>query len=384
MNKIHCLLNGKKAGAGRRGFTLIELLIGGSVMLVVILASLSIYMKSNKVAVEQNMYAEMQHDVRSGMYFISRDSRMAGVGLTADLADYFVEGKDAYGTAPESSDMVKLFGNFDDPLNLVIEDYHGGTGGGSDEAKLYDWSLENSPYPCPEYYENRTVMIMSTRCPGCWDFRYIAENSVHGCNSNGSDEHVNFQPGQSEINPPGGLVDPGSCPADCWIDAIITIGQIKQYWLDTTGNPGDYPDLINLDATHGYTGIPYTLYNSTTNEQGAVRHLPIAQNVENLQFQYNADMDNDGQLDGFMDWNDGWTLDQRDRIHQIRIWVLGRTAQPFTSISDTPTTAIYLYRRPAVANSAASGQNDRRKRFLLDSTAMIRNLSMNLYNAGTR
>ena len=363
---------------------MIELLIGGSIMLVVVLASLSVYMKSNQVAVEQNMYAEIQHDVRSGMYFISRDSRMAGVGLTESLADYFVEGKDAYGTAPESADMVKLFGNFDDPLELIIEDYHGGQGGGAAEAKLYDWSLENSPYPCPDYYENRTVMIQSTRCPGCWEFRYIGANSVHGCNSNGSDEHVNLQPGQSELNPPGGLVDPGNCPADCWIDAIITIGQVKQYWVDTTGNPGDYPDLINLDTVHGYSGIPYTLYCSTSNEQGAVRHLPVAQNIENLQFQYNGDMDSDGLLDGFVDWNDGWSLDQRSQLQQIRIWVLGRTSAPFTSISDNPTTAIHLYRRPAVANSPASDQNDRRKRFLLDSTASVRNLSMNLYNAGTR
>jgi hypothetical protein len=377
-------LNKKAASSARRGFTLIELLVGGSVMLVVILAALSIYMKSNQVAVEQNMVAEMQHDVRSGMYFISRDSRMAGVGLTEDLADYFVEGKDGYGPAPESPDMVKLFGNFDDPLNLVIEDYHGGTGGGAAEAKLYDWSLENSPYPCPDFFEDRTVMIISTRCPGCWVFRYIGFNSVHGCNANGSDEHVNMQPGMSELNPPGGLVDPGVCPAECWIDAIITLGQVKQYWLDTTGNPGDYPELTGLDSVHGYSGIPNTLYLTTMNEQGAVRHLPVAQNIENLQFQYNADMDNDGLLDGFVDWNDAWSLDLRGQIQQIRIWVLGRTSAPFTSISNNPTTDIHIYRRPAIANSLAGDKDDRRKRFLLDSTATIRNLSMNLYNAGTR
>jgi hypothetical protein len=385
MKNIYMRLNKKRGVGARSGFTMIELLIGGSIMLVVVLGSLSIYMKSNKVAVEQNMYAEMQHDVRSGMYFISRDSRMAGVGLTPDLADYFVEGKDSYGPGPETSDMVKLFGNFDDPLNLVIEDYHGGQGGGADEAKLYDWSLENSPYPCPDYYEDRTVMIISTRCPGCWVFRYIGANSVHGCNSNGSDEHVNMQPGHApEINPPGGLVDPGSCPADCWIDAIITIGQVKQYWLDTTGNAGDYPDLTNLTQDRGYNGIPNTLYLTTTNEQGDVQHLPIAQNIENLQFQYNADMDNDGLLDGFVDWNDGWSLDQRGRIQQIRVWVLGRTSAAFTSISDRPTTAPHLYRRPAIANSPMSAQDDRRKRFMLDSTATIRNLAMNLYNSGTR
>jgi hypothetical protein len=36
-------------------------------MLVIVVATLSLYMRSNKVAVDQNQYAELQHDVRSGM-----------------------------------------------------------------------------------------------------------------------------------------------------------------------------------------------------------------------------------------------------------------------------------------------------------------------------
>lgn len=374
---------GQRPGA-RPGFTLVELILGGSAMLVVVLASLAVHEKSNHVAVEQSMYAEMQHGVRTGMYFISRDCRMAGVGLPSDLSDYFVEGKDGYGPAPESPDMVKLFGNFDEPLSLIIQDYQGGVGGGAAEAKLYDWSLENAPYPCPDFFENRMVMVVSTVCPDCHVFRYVGYNSVHGCNANGSDEHVNMQPGFSELNPPGGLVDPGLCPAECWIDAVITIGQIKQYWLDATGNPGDYPDLTGLDAAHGYSGIPNTLYLTTTDEVGAIRHMPLAQDIENLQFQYNGDLDNDGLLDGFVEWNEGWSLDQRGRIQQIRVWVLGRTSSPFTSISKTPPTAIHLYRRPAIANSPVGDQDDRRKRFLLDSTATVRNVTLNLYNAGTR
>ena len=62
-----------------RGFTLVELLLASSVMLVMVIGTLSVYMRSNKVTVDQSMYAELQHDVRSAMYMISRDIRMSRV-----------------------------------------------------------------------------------------------------------------------------------------------------------------------------------------------------------------------------------------------------------------------------------------------------------------
>ena len=57
------------------------------------------------------------------MFFVSRDARSAGVGLTSDISGYFIEGTDKYGPAPEESDALKLMGNFDNPLNLIIESY---------------------------------------------------------------------------------------------------------------------------------------------------------------------------------------------------------------------------------------------------------------------
>lgn len=56
-------------------------MIGSSIMLIIILLTLSLYTRSNKIAVDQSMLAEIQHDARSGMYFISGDVRNAGVGL---------------------------------------------------------------------------------------------------------------------------------------------------------------------------------------------------------------------------------------------------------------------------------------------------------------
>jgi hypothetical protein len=115
-------------------------------------------------------------------------------------------------------------------------------------------------------------------------------------------------------------------------------------------------------------------------------HYPLADNVENLQFEYNGDLDDDGLLDGFMEWQAAWTGDIMtvSRIRQVRMWVLGRTENPFVSVGANPPANIHLYRRPAIANSPGEADDDKHKRFLLESTANIRNLSLNIYNTGTR
>jgi hypothetical protein len=77
-------------------------------------------------------------------------------------------------------------------------------------------------------------------------------------------------------------------------------------------------------------------------------------------------------------------LDPAARISQVRIWVLGRTPQAFTSVSGTPPGGIQTYRRPTISNSPGSAADDRHRRFLLDSTSNVRNMSLNLYNLGVR
>ena len=373
-------------GRPQCGFTLIEILVGAAVMLILVLGTLSLYMRSSQISVDQQQFTKLQHDVRSAMFMISRDARSAGVGLTPDIAGYFLEGEDAFGPGPEGSDSLKVLGNFDDPLMLIIESYSGGAGGGAATAFLYDWSLENAPYDCPDYYENRMVLIISTQCPGCFTFRYIPPNSMFGCGS--GIEHFNMQPGASELNPPGGLIDTG-CAETCWDDSIVTLGQIRYYWLDTTGHPGDYPGLNLTVMQDGYLGEPNTLYLSTLDEStgsGTMMHLPLAQNIENLQFQYNGDLDNDGTLDGWMDWNPIWTGDTAvvALIQQVRVQVLGRTPEPYKHVSKAGASTTHLYRRPALANTAAMAQDDYRRRFLVESTATVRNMSLDLYNTGAR
>jgi len=375
------------AFSSKGGFTVIEVLIGSSIMLAIIVATLSLYTKSNKVSVDQQQFAEIQHDVRAAMYFVSRDIRSAGVGLLTDIIGYSLEGIDGHGPSPESPDSIKLMGNFYDPLNLTVQ-HQGGV-----QFKVDVSGLTNNPYQ-EAYYEDREVIIISTTCPGCFSVRYIGNISWP---LGGAPGTFTMPPGRSELNPPGGLTDTG-CPDSCWDDAICTFIQIKQYWLDTTGNPGDYPSLNLAVGQDGYLGLPHTLYLTGIDAvTGSCMHMPIALNVENLQFQYNGDLDNDGFLDGPTDWdNANWTINPGDdaatreakldlisRIRLVRIWVLGRTKNPYVSVSGTPPANLHLYRRPAIANSAVGEENDKHRRFLLESTAQIRNMSLSIYNNGT-
>ncbi|MHB8054273.1 MAG: PilW family protein, partial [Candidatus Aminicenantales bacterium] len=145
-----------------------------------------------------------------------------------------------------------------------------------------------------------------------------------------------------------------------------------------TGNVSGLTAGMNGYIGGGLSGVLYMTLND--------KYYPIAQNVETIQFQYNGDFDGDssGAMDGFTDWNSSWTSAQIGKIRQIRIQILGRTPNPFASVGHKTGTQTGLYMRPAVANTAAASTPDWRKRFLLESTANIRNLSLNLYNTGLR
>ena len=373
MKKKISIRNRQPLNHSRHGFTLVELLLGSSIMLIIIVATLSLYMRSNKVAVDQQQFAELQHDVRSGMFFISRDGRMAGAGLPIEYSGYFLEGIDNESQGViVAPDRLKLMGNIENPLNLNIDNYQGA----SVNLSVEDYSLEKYPYP-DEYYENKVVIILPNPSSGCKSGQ-IREVTHVTHSAGGTNEKLNFSPGLAQgINPPGGLS--GTCSSSNDYDGgLVTFIEVKEYWLDITGN---YPGLnagVNGYIGNGEGSVLYLTQNGI--------HYPLAKDIENLQFQYNGDLDNDGNLDGFIDWQVSWTgnIDLISRIRQIRIFILGKTQNAYVSISGKPPSNLYLYRRPDVANSPKSNQDDNHRRFLLESTAMMRNVSLNLYNMGTR
>ena len=192
----------------------------------------------------------------------------------------------------------------------------------------------------------------------------------------GANERFNFSPGLAPgVDPPGGLSGTCASPND-YDGGMISFINVKEYWLDVTGN---YPGLtagVDGYIGGGEGGVFYVTHNGV--------HFPLARNIENFQVEYNGDMDNDLLLDGWTVWQNTWTVAETARIQQIRMWVLGRTPQPFTSVGRNAPGGILVYRRPSLSNSPAAAADDKHRRFLLESTSNVRNMSLNLYNLGQR
>lgn len=365
----------KPAGA-RPGMTLIELLIGGTIMILVILSALALYVRSNKTTVDQSQVAEVQNDVRSSMYFVTRDVRMAGVGLPYEFNPFYLEGtdnEDQGGTV--QPDRVKIMGNIEDPLNLRIHQYQGS----SVVVDVDDFSFEAFPYP-DDYYAEKVVLILPNPMSSCRSGQIRSITHITH-NADGTNERLNFSPGLAPgIDPPGGLS--GTCPdSDHYDGGLITFINVKEYWLDVTGNAPGLTAGVNGYIGGGVGGVFYMTLNAY--------HYPLARNIENFQAAFRGDWDGNGTLDVgervWLDWDTGWDATQISRISEVRLWLLGCTEKRMVAVSSTGTAAdLVLFRRPAIANSPAMADNDFHKRFLVESTVNIRNISLNVYNMGKR
>ncbi len=374
----------------RLGFTLIEMLISSSIMLIVILGTLSLYMDSNRIAVDQQQFAELQNDVRSAMFFISRDLKSAGAGLPQQFCAYFIEGVNNDPAQPSTgvrSDRITILGN-SDPAKLVIKSYVPSSG----TITLEDYEFSLYPYTAGVYpsealgYINRLILILPNPDLNTINGELGLITSIQGLGT--ASNIISF----SSINEtlPNGLI-PGGAGAH-YVGGTVHFIDFKTYWLDVDGN---YQSLTA--GTNGYLGQPGVLYVSRL-VNNLVEYQPLAQNIEDFQFQYHGDFDNDqvlddnnnnGQLDAgdFLNWNDSlytWTdLQVLGGIRRIRIYVLGKTENPYVSVSSAvPPEAQYIYGKPYVADSLPGTQVDRHRRFLLESTANIRNMSLSIYNTG--
>lgn len=360
-----------------QGFTLIELLIGSSIMLLVIIAALAVYSKSSQVSVDQQQYAEVQNDVRSAMFLLMRDIRMAGVGLPQQFLMYSlqaVDNEDQGGAV--KPDRLTVMGNMNSALVLTIQSYGGYAAAA--QATVENLSFEEYAY-ADAYYPSNFVLILPNPASACkaGEVRQI-DHITH--NVDGTNEIIYFKGGLVNLDLPGNLL--GTCgDATNFNGGQIMFIDVKEYWLDTSGNYSGLTAGVN-----GYLGVPGVFYQT---ENGV--HNPIAQNIENFQIQFNGDLDGTGMLNGLRDWDTAsngapqvWTLDIVSRIRQVKVFLLGRTANAFVSVSGKSTGGVSVYRRPALANSPASSVEDLHRRFLLQSTSNVRNMSLNLYNGGER
>jgi hypothetical protein len=195
----------------------------------------------------------------------------------------------------------------------------------------------------------------------------------------GTNEKFNMSPGLAPgIDPPGGLTVGSTWQPNDFDDGLIMFVNVKEFWLDTSGQAELNGEALTA-GVNGYVGEPGVLYMT---DNGI--HLPVAQNIENLQFDYNGDLNDDGVLDGFQPWSNTWTSDQIVRIRQVRVIIAVRTPNRFASVSGKVPANIHNYRRPNISDSPGSTTDDYHRRFVLETTANVRNLNINIYNSGER
>lgn len=382
------------AFSSRGGFTVIEVLIGSSIMLGIIVATLSLYTKSNKVSVDQQQFAMIQHDVRAAMYFISRDMKSIGAGLPLQFSYAFLEGEnnDTKGGSPINPDRLTILGN-SDPLRLIIQDFDPGSNTITVELNQFDmYPYAATSYPADSLgYINRLIIVLPNP----------ELNTQKG--EVGKITSVNLVTNQIVFDRISGKVpkdlnlNPGGDPDD-YIGGTVHFIDLKTYWLDVDGS---YPGCSAGDD--GYLGQEGVMYVSRWNPiTDSYEHMAIALSIEDLQFQYHGDMDADQQLDDnnsdatidvndFLNWGDSgdknfnWNDDEVTAgIRFVRVFVLGKTADPYIGFSGTPSDNMrYVYGKPAVADSPAADEPDKHRRFFLESTVNVRNMSLSIYNSGT-
>jgi len=380
--------------SSRRGFTVIEVLIGSSIMLGIIVATLALYTKSNKVSVDQQQLAELQHNVRAAMYFLSRDIKSIGAGLPLQFSAAFLEGEnnDNKGGPPINPDRLTILGNTD-PLRLIIQDFDPGSNTITVELNQFDMY----PYTATSYpddslgYINRLIIVLPNPDLNNQKGEVGKITSVDVVTNQIVFDRVNGKvPKDLNLNPGG---DP-----DDYVGGTVHFIELKTYWLDVDGS---YPGChVGED---GYLGQPGVMYVSQWNPiNDGYEHLALALNIEDLQFQYHGDMDADQQLDDnnsdglvdvndFLNWGDkgdknfSWNQDEvLAGIRSVRFLILGKTANPYIGFSGAPSDAVrYIYGKPAVADSPVGDEADKHRRFLLESTAQIRNMSLSIYNSAT-
>jgi len=372
----------------------IEVLVGSIIMLAIIMATLSLYTKSNKVSTDQQQFAALQHDVRAAMYFICRDMRSIGAGLPLTFSRYFLEGEnnDSSGGPKIDTDRLTMLGN-SDPLRLIIQNFDPGSNTITFEPNQFDmYPYTATSYPADSLgYINRLIIVLPN--PDLND----QKGEV------GKITSVNFVTNQivfDRVNakvPKNLNLNPGGTPDD-YIGGTIHFIELKTYWLDVDGS---YPGC--QEGEDGYLAQPGVMYASQWNPiSDGYEHLALAQNIEDLQFQYHGDMDADDHLDDnntdekidindFLNWGDSgdknfnWNDDEVTAgIRSVRILVLGKTTNPYIGFSGAPSDALkYIYGKPAVADSPEAEEPDKHRRFFLESTVNVRNMSLNVYNIST-
>lgn len=385
------------------GFTLVELLVAMAISMFVLAAVLSIFNSSSLSYNVQEDIAAVQQDVRVGKMFIERDIRMAGAGLAeypplANLADDATIGitfKNGFGVNDSDEIVIRYI----TPVPDMCGDPP--TGAGSDDVSCASLpplltapqnnnteegmpvtsssvnveqdSMDNTDWDGNCYCDGELYEItnnsVSSEMPGIIYHRDPdtgkidkAEKILISKVSPSSDKFSN----NPEINYDNKVANYYPVGSTVMFFEFEPIEFIRYYidadgvlWREYDGDLGDNDGVLNPTANR------------------------VVEHIEDLQFAFGLDTDDDGQVDTWRDgssdlvqvtdpdtgetWFDLSDAD-KDLVRTVRISVLGRTDKARRELSPEP--------RPALEDHAAATDSDYFRRRLSQVEVELRNVAI--------
>lgn len=339
------------------GITMIELLVAVAIFGIIIAGSVQFFSSNYRSYVAQEEIAAMQQNVRFAKMFLERDIRMAGYGIR----NLFVDGVRvspvifANGAGAGGSDRITINYLDDSSANscnilpqLTLTDNMPTS---SSEAVVNELFDDGVPNPNGPDIDN-------------WYFSFTCNGVTYGKKP----PFVEF---------PVLITAPDGSMSD-----VITITNVQKVGgnkiklqnrpINGAGKTINvYPagSIIRFVAPNQLANmsVVYEIANNTLMRNGQ----PMALNIEDLQFAFCGDYNNDNVVDvnNPADWinNRNLTVAEQAAVRYIRLSVLGRTARQLRDLVET---------RPAIEDHNAATAKDTFRRRLLQVTVQVRNLAL--------
>ena len=344
-------------GVKNKGFTLIEILVSLAILGIVLAGIYSVYNMQHKSYIVQEQVTEMQQSERIALQMITRDIRMAGLGLSgcnsaAGGKIIFNEdingngildaGEDANGNggAPQVYDGLGYDGS--DIITAVYYPFSPqGTAGGY--TNILGLPVQIGSSAILDVYNNTgfaagDLALIVSATDGC-HYALIRITALLG---GGQLEH---NPGQSFENLPGGI---GS-------------GFLQ----------GDIVRRVNSEGGGGIITYAIDNYQLTRAVDGGAAQ-PLAENIEDMQIAYGIDIDNNRIVE-----DDEWFNDPTNRdmtlLREIRLSLVARTTRedPAYNVGARPVVEGH---DPVGSVITTPAQAARYRRRVLQTTIKLRNI----------
>ncbi|MFZ3046920.1 MAG: PilW family protein [Desulfatirhabdiaceae bacterium] len=335
----------KKRNQHDSGFTLIELLVALALSAVIMVGTIEVFRSNTTSYFTQDDLVAMQQNVRVAKMFLERDIRMAGCGIQED---FYNLGSQTYpisfSNAAGESDTDILTINYVDFANSSCDNVlpqltlAGSMPAASAEAEISEDLTDDTSPPNPPY--------------STWDSEFICAGIAYG--------GTPFKEFKAIITSP-----------DASKSDVVYITQVQASSDKIQNRPyagfenkiiNTYPvgSTIRFFNENQLTQIVYSVGSGSLLRNNQV----IANNIEDLQFSFGLDTDDDDTVDTWINDRD-LTNAESQQVRLIDVNVLGRSQNPHNGQSSI---------RPAIEDRTAANTSDRYTRKLLQVTVKTRNI----------